>query len=140
MVRPITAISTIVLTILIWSGTTATVHADPAVDAGTDVCTFTLSQPQRVLVSGVDMVTATLSAYPCVGDAIPTKTEACVQMQDSDGPGQCENVNSQSAPAQVYFAPYRKGATYTSRGSGCVGLFKAPYTSCQSLGPKVATL
>jgi hypothetical protein len=140
MVRGIATISTVLLTTASGCGVAGMANASPAADQPTDVCAFTLSTPQRVQVSGVDMVTATASAYPCAGEAIPTKVEACVQLQGSGGPKQCEQQATMDQPVQVYFSPYRAGATYTSHGTGCIGLFKAPYSACQSLGPKSATL
>jgi hypothetical protein len=125
-------------TALIGAGVAGVASADPAPDGSG--CTFTLSSPQRVQVSGVDMVTATVSSYPCVGDAVPQKTVACLELQGSGSPGQCAQQNPQDQPAQVYFSPYRPGSTYVSTGTGCSGLFTPPYTACVSLGPKTARL
>ncbi|WP_140694227.1 hypothetical protein [Mycolicibacterium hodleri] len=126
---------------LIGSAVAGTSAANPGSDdSQAPSCTFTLSKPTRVQVSGVDMVTATVSSYPCNGDTLPNKTVACVNMQGADGAGQCVQQNPQTFPAQVYFSPYRPGATYVSSGTGCTALFQPPYSACVSLGPESATL
>jgi hypothetical protein len=128
---------------LIGVGGSAVAGASPPSDgAGGASCTYTLSPPQRVRVSGVDMVTATVTPYPCTGSIVPNMTVACVQRQDSDSAPECAQQNPQDAPAQVYLSPYIPGATYVSTGRGCGSLMGPGNadTVCQTLGPSRAVL
>jgi hypothetical protein len=101
-------------------------------------CSFTLSPPQVVQLSGTNVVTATLSPAAC--DQSDTYLSvACVQLQGSDGPGQCAQGQG-ILPAQVHFAPYRPGATYVSTGRGCSSKGNPPQPFCRPAGPLTATL
>jgi hypothetical protein len=102
-------------------------------------CAFTLSPPHVVQVSGRDMVTATVEAGACGVGAEPTSSVACIQMQGSDSAEQCD-LGEGILTAQVYYAPYRPGATYTATGRGCALTGNPPRSSCQSTGPLTATL
>src|SRR5215207_4797752 len=89
-------------------------------------CSFTLSPPQVVQLSGTNVVTATLSPAAC--DQSDTYLSvACVQLQGI-------------LPAQVHFAPYRPGATYVSTGRGCSSKGNPPQPFCRPAGPLTATL
>ena len=66
-------------------------------------------------------------------------TVACVQLQGSDGPGQCQQQNG-ILTAQVFYQPYRPGATYIATGRGCANTGNPPQPVCQPLGPLTATL
>jgi hypothetical protein len=101
-------------------------------------CTYNLSAPSVVNVSGVDMVTATVSTGACDG-AVTFQTMACIQMQGGDGPGQCAQGKG-ILPAQIFFQPYRPGATYTATGRGCAAKGNPPQTVCQENSPVTATL
>ena len=68
--------------------------------------------PQVVQVSGASMVTATVSPAGCTAPSNSHLSVACLQVQGSDGPGECANGLG-LVTAQVY-APYRR-ARYTSR-------------------------
>jgi hypothetical protein len=115
-------------------GTTAAAHAQPSPPP----CAYTLSPPQVVQLSGTDVVTATLSPAACDG-AIAYLSVACVQLQGSDGPGQCAQQNG-ILTAQVFYQPYRPGATYVATGRGCANTGNPPKPVCQPVGPLTATL
>lgn len=102
-------------------------------------CAFTLSPPRVVQVSGRDMVTATVEAAACGVGAEPTSSLACIQMQGSDSAEQCD-VGEGILTAQVYYAPYRAGATYTATGRGCASTGNPPKSICVTSGPLTATL
>jgi hypothetical protein len=110
-------------------------HAQPPPPA--IACSFTLSPPQVVQVAGADMVTATLTPAGCQGPFRPHVSVVCVQ--DANSSPQCTQAR-ESATAQVY-VPYRRGATYTSTGSGLGTLFNdAAEPNWQMLGPLTAVL
>ena len=116
--------------------TAGSAHAEPPPPPGT-LCSFTLSLPQVVQVSGKDMVTATLRPDGCAGAFRPSASVVCVQGADSAL--QCTQARD-TATAQVY-APYRAGATYTSTGRGLGTLFNdAAEPNWQLLGPLTAVL
>ena len=101
-------------------------------------CTYTLTAPAVVNVSGVDMVTAKVDTAACDG-AVTFQTVACIAMDGSNGPGKCAQ-GSGIVPAQVYFQPYRPGATYTATGRGCAAKGNPPQPYCAENGPLTATL
>jgi hypothetical protein len=115
--------------------------AGVAAHAETDAppCAFTLSPPHVVQVSGRDMVTATVDPAACGVAAEPTLSVACVQMQGSQSAEQCDMTEGPGT-AQVYYAPYRAGATYTATGRGCASTGNPPRSLCQTSGPLTATL
>ena len=84
------------------------------------------------------MVTATLAHGPCTGDIQPNSMTVCVEMLGGDKPS-CE-FHPTFDPVQVYFAPYRPGATYRSTGRGCGNVFPSADESCSSFGPYTAAL
>jgi hypothetical protein len=108
-------------------------------ETGTPPCAFTLSSPRVVQVSGVDMVTATIEPAACSVSAEPTLSVACVQMQGSSSTEQCDTAEGPGT-AQVYYSPYRPGATYASTGRGCASTGNPPRSICQTSGPFTATL
>ncbi len=114
--------------------TVAVAGAEPEPTA----CTYELTAPSVVNVSGTDMVTATVTTRACDG-AVTFRTTACIQMQGSSGPGLCAQ-GSGILPAQVFFQPYRPGATYTSTGRGCAAKGNPPQPHCQENSPVSATL
>ena len=113
---------------------TAVAHADP----GTRACSYTLSPPQVMQLSGTNVVTATLSPAAC-DHSVAYQSVACVQLQGSDGPGQCAQQNG-ILTAQVFYQPYRPGATYVATGKGCATTGNPPQPVCQPMGPLTATL
>jgi hypothetical protein len=116
------------------AGTAAIAHAAPAPPP----CSYTLSPPQVVELSGTNVVTATLSPAGC-NQSTAYVTVACVQLQGSDGPGQCQQQNG-ILTAQVFYHPYRPGATYVATGRGCANTGNPPQPVCQPMGPLAATL
>ncbi len=116
--------------------TTAVAGAQPEPEP--TACTYHLSGPTVVNVSGTDMVTATVSTGTCDG-AVTHRTMACVQMEGSSGPGLCAQGKG-ILPAQVFFQPYRPGATYIATGRGCAAKGNPPQTFCDQNGPLTATL
>ena len=104
----------------------------------TTACTYRLTAPTLVNVSGVDMVTATVTPGACDG-AVTYRTTACIQMQGASGAGLCAQGNG-IKPAQVFFQPYRPGATYTATGRGCASKGNPPQPYCTEDGPFTATL
>ena len=101
-------------------------------------CSYTLSPPEVVQLSGTNMVTATLTPAAC-DQSDSYLLVACVQLQGSDGPGQCAQGQG-ILPAQVYYQPYRPGATYISTGRGCSLKGNPPQPVCSPTGPFTATL
>jgi hypothetical protein len=116
------------------AGTAAVAGASPSPPP----CSYTLSPPQVVQLSGTNVVTATLTPAVC-DQANSYLLVACVQLRGSDGPGQCAQGQG-ILPAQVYYQPYRPGATYISTGRGCSSKGNPPQPFCQPTGPVSATL
>lgn len=101
-------------------------------------CTYVLSAPSVVNVSGTDMVTATVNIGACDG-AVTYQTTACISLHGADDAGHCAQGRG-ILPAQVFFQPYRPGATYTATGRGCASKGNPPQKYCQEVGPFTATL
>jgi hypothetical protein len=101
-------------------------------------CAYTLSPPQVVQVSGTDVVTATLTPAAC-NRSQAYLLVACIQLEGSDGPGQCAQSGG-TVPVQVYYQPYRPGAVYISTGRGCASTGNPPTPVCLAAGPYTATL
>jgi hypothetical protein len=102
-------------------------------------CSFTVTPPQLVQVSGADMVAATVAMASCDGLAAPISSVACIQAEGSDSAQECAEGRGM-LPAQVYYQPYRPGTTYVSEGRGCAIVTAPPGSTCQSVGPLTATL
>ena len=128
---PIALTAAVVLTL---SGTAAVANAEPSAPP----CSYRLSPPQVVQLSGTNVVTATLSPAAC-NQSTAYLTVACVQLQGSDGPGQCAQQNG-ILTAQVFYQPYRPGGTYVSTGRGCANTGNPPQGVCVPIGPLTATL
>ena len=107
-------------------------------EPGPSPCSYRLSPPQVVQLSGTNAVTATLSPASC-DRSVAYLTVACVQLQGSDGPGQCQQQNG-ILTAQVFYQPYRPGATYIATGTGCANTGNPRQPVCQPMGPLTATL
>jgi hypothetical protein len=115
------------------AGTAAVAVAEPP-----PTCTYNLSPPQVVDVSGTKMVTATIAPGACERSNTYLSV-ACVQMQGSPGPPKCEQNNGVLA-AQVFYAPYEPGATYVSTGRGCANTGNPPQPVCTPVGPFAETI
>lgn len=96
-------------------------------------CSYTLAGPQVVQLSGTNVVTATLSPAAC-DRSVAYQAVACVQMQGDDGPGQCAQQNG-ILMAQVFYQPYRPGATYVATGRGCASTGNPPRESVSRRAP-----
>ncbi|MDT5129040.1 MAG: hypothetical protein QOH54_4684 [Mycobacterium sp.] len=135
MVRRVLIASAVTVLGVAWMPGVVSANAE----AGAPPCAFTLSPPHVVQVSGRDMVTATVDPAGCVVAAEPTLSVACVQMQGSQSTELCDSTEGPGT-AQVYYAPYRAGATYTATGRGCASTGNPPRSICQTSGPLTATL
>jgi hypothetical protein len=133
MIRPLMVLTA--ATALTFAGAAGVAGAKPAPPLP---CAYTLSPPQVVQLSGTSMVTATLTPAAC-DESDSYLLVACVQLQGSDGPGQCAQGQG-ILPAQVYYQPYRPGATYISTGRGCSSKGNPPQPFCRPTGPFTATL
>jgi hypothetical protein len=120
--------------VLTLAGSAAMARAEPSPPP----CSYRLSPPQVVQLSGTNAVTATLSPAAC-DRSVAYLTVACVQLQVSDGPGQCQQQNG-ILTAQVFYQPYRPGATYIATGRGRANTGNPPRPVCQPMGPPTATL
>jgi hypothetical protein len=120
-------------------------RANPPTDHEEPSCSFTLSLPYVIQVSGANMVTATLTPYPCTGLMGPNEQTVCVSAKSIGVAGQCKSVSTPST-AQVYVAPYRPGVTYMSNGKGCAAVYDRADPAaqgssvCKTIGPYTATL
>jgi hypothetical protein len=122
-------------TALTFAGAAGVAGAEPAPPPP---CSYTLSPPQVVQLSGTNVVTATLAPAAC-DQSEPYLLVACVQLQGSDGPVQCAEGHG-ILPAQVYYQPYRPGSTYISTGRGCSSKGNPPQPVCLTTGPVTAAL
>ena len=101
-------------------------------------CEYTLSPPKVVPLGSANAVSATLSIGAC-NQSVAYLTVACVQLQGGDGPGQCAQQNG-ILTAQVFYQPYRPGATYIATGRGCANTGNPPQPICETFGPLTSTL
>jgi hypothetical protein len=124
MVRAIAALSAALTLTLSGVGIS---RATPDESAGR--CTFGITPPTVVPVSGVNYVFATLRAGACTLKAFAQKSTICLSIEGDDSGGQCASKGA-SEPAELYVA-YRRGATYIEKGEGCAGVIVAPYTLCE---------
>ncbi len=116
----------------------ASVTATAAADPDEPPCSFTLSAPHVVHVSGTDMVAVTMSPSNCDGGT-PYQSIACVELQGNAGPENCVQNNG-LLTARAYYSPYQPGATYVATGRGCSTSGNPPEPVCEPSGPLTATL
>jgi hypothetical protein len=133
MIRPLMVLTA--ATAVSFAGAAGVAGAEPAPPLP---CSYTLSPPHVVQLSGTNMVTATLTPAAC-DQSDSYLLVACVQLQGSDGPGQCAQGQG-ILPAQVFYQPYRPGSTYISTGRGCSSKGNPPQPFCRPTGPLTATL
>ena len=131
------AVSAATLGIALTGGYSASVsNASPS--NATQQCTFDLTPPKVLQISGVNFVTTTVKPGPCGLEANPNFSQVCLSIEGRDSAGQCAS-NSGPAPAVLYYT-YVPGATYVVKGQGCASLFAPPYTVCQDIAPSRVTL
>jgi len=117
--------------------------ADASPPGGSGQCSFVLSPPKVVSLSGTNYVTATADVAACTLHA-HTETTVCISVEGSDSAGQCATEYTPNAPVAYY--PYRPGATYVAKGQGCTDIMEgtaspaSPSTVCQDISPTRATL
>lgn len=107
-------------------------------DDGSGRCTFGITPPTVVPVSGVSYVFATLRPGSCTLIAIPNSSTVCLSIEGQDSVGECATKPG-SQTAELYVA-YRRGATYVEKGRGCVGTITPPYTLCEDFPASRFTL
>lgn len=105
---------------------------------GSGQCTFGITPPTVVAVSGVRYVYATLRAGACTMHADITKSTVCLSIEGDDSGGECASKAGKE-PAELYIA-YRPGATYVEKGEGCANINVAPYTLCENFPASRFTL
>jgi len=125
--------------LLVGFGGGGAAQAAPPGGDGQPSCVYTLSKPFVVEISGVKLVSATLTSMPCTGYILPNDMTVCVELQGAGMPPQCTKKGGND-PIQVYFAPYRPGAAYTSTGTGCGSAAPLYLSVCASQGPYTTTL
>jgi hypothetical protein len=113
-------------------------HASPSGGDASGQCSFVLTPPQVVQVSGESKVLAAMHPGPCTLAAVPNSQVVCLSIAGDGSPGQCASVAGQE-PAVIYYF-YRPGATYVVKAQGCVNTITPPYTLCQNFGPSQTTL
>jgi hypothetical protein len=113
-------------------------HASPSGGEDPGQCTFVLTQPKVVHVSGLSLVSATLGPGPCTMHASPNSSTVCLSVAGAGSQGECATKNGPDL-AEVRY-PYQPGSAYVVRAEGCASLFVPPYTLCQSFGPSQVTL
>lgn len=137
MIRWLSALQTVVAMALIGVCPAGVSQASPSGDEGTGQCSFVLTPPEVVQVSGGSVVSATLHPGPCTMEAVPNSSVVCLSIA-GEGPGECASQSGRD-PAEVRYS-YRPGSTYVLRAQGCASLFQPPYTLCQNFGPSQTTL
>lgn len=94
-------------------------------------------------VSGVNYVIATVHPGTCTLHA-HTEATVCLSVEGSDSAGQCGSAYDPQ-PAVVYY-PYRPGATYVVKGTGCADTLEGsdspatPATICHDIPPSRVVL
>jgi hypothetical protein len=110
----------------------------PSGDDGTGECSFILTPPKVMQISGMSLVVATLRPGPCTMHANPNSSVVCLSVAGSGSQGECASKNG-ADPAEVRY-PYQPGSTYVLKATGCAGTFEPPYNICQDYGPSQYTL
>jgi hypothetical protein len=119
-------------------GYSPTAVGEPSTGAEEPSCVYTLSQPQVVQVSGVLMVTATLTPYPCTGSINPNSMTVCITPESTPAAGKC-GFSAVPDYAEV-FVPYKPGTAYVTKGTGCGSVYTTQGSICSSVGPHTTTL
>jgi hypothetical protein len=110
----------------------ATYSAPPA---SAETCTFELSPPQLVtLTGGVVQVTASLTPRACEGTAMPQTTTVCLATADSAG--RCQTAYAWTSSRVFVDRTERSGAAdYHSYGKGCLDSGNPARMTCRAYGP-----
>ena len=126
----------VVLPLLVGAGLAGAGAATAAPDE--PGCAYTLSTPVVTQVSGTPMVTTTVTTAACNRSNSMLQV-ACLEIQ---GAGTAPLCVSKEGPttAQVFFAPYRPGASYVASGRGCAVAGSPPVSVCHTVGPVTVTL
>ncbi len=119
-----------------WWGGGTVAHAEPVIP-GID-CTYDLTPPHVVSVSGVPMVAVEVNPRTCVGLASPNFASACVSRTGDDDNGRCASITGYRAVQVLY--PYEPGRTYIARGRGCAAVYEPMTQVCETVGPISAQL
>ena len=114
-------------------GLSAAANASPGVSGDGGQCTWIPLPPAIIDVSGTTTVTAGLKRGPCTLTGNPSGMTVCLSIQSETSAGECANTYGVDAPHVNY--RYVPGATYVMTGRGCVNIYVAPYTLCQTFGP-----
>ena len=138
MIRRLSAVQTVAAMALIAVYSASVSHASPSGNDETGQCSFVLTPPKVVQVSGLSLVSATLRPGPCTMHAVPNVSVVCLSVAGGGSQGECASKNGQD-PAEVRY-PYQPGSTYVVRAQGCASTFEPPYTLCQNFGPSQTTL
>ena len=137
MVFRVATVSATVLTAAAsWVAAVAPAVAEPGEST---MCNFTLSPPAVVDVSGVPMVSSTLTPGACTGTAKPNFTQVCLNAAGSSTAGRCAELPGYNA-AKVYLSPYQPGVAYTAKGRGCATTSNPSVPICTTVGPVTVTL
>jgi hypothetical protein len=138
LTRSLTALSAGLLITFMTVSPAAISHASPAGDDGTGECSFILTPPKVMQISGLSLVVSTLRPGPCTMHANPNSSVVCLSVAGTGSQGECASKNG-ADPAEARY-PYQPGSTYVVRGQGCASTFEPPYTLCQDFGPTQITL
>ncbi|WP_235632983.1 MULTISPECIES: hypothetical protein [Mycobacteriaceae] len=101
-------------------------------------CAYTLAQPVVTQVSGTPMVTTTVTVAACRQSNAMLQV-ACLELKGAGAAPLCVSSEGPAA-AQVFFAPYRPGATYVASGRGCAVAGSPTVSVCNAVGPVTVTL
>jgi hypothetical protein len=133
-----TVLSAGLLITLTTVSSTGVAHASPSGDDGAGECSFILTPPKVMQISGLSLVVATLRPGSCTMHANPNSSVVCLSVAGTGSQGECASKNG-ADPAEVRF-PYQPGSTYVVRAQGCASTFVPPYTLCQDYGPSQFSL
>jgi hypothetical protein len=103
--------------------------------ARADTCTFELSPPHLVtLTGGVVQVAASLTPRACEGTAMPQTTTVCLAAVNSAG--RCQTAYAWTSSRVFVDRTERSGAAgYHSYGKGCLDSGNPARMTCRDYGP-----
>ncbi|OBI70531.1 hypothetical protein A5706_09825 [Mycobacterium sp. E796] len=112
--------------------------SDAGDTSGGGQCTWQPIPPTVVMLSNTKMATAGMQIGPCTVEGNPSGMTICLSIKGESSAGRCKDTMS-SMPVHVYY-PYVAGATYVTKGIGCVEIYVEPFKLCQTFGPTEYTL